>query len=180
MTIKEIAELCGVDQSTVWRWAKEPACKMQAGIAEKLDNAGHGVSADFTLDETLTIIRDGGNNKALASVLAENAIAKTAIEEIRRLHGAIEKKRSEDPQETQYAGIREFLIANLNITGCKRDFVCLSDLWRRFNEVTVSPRMDMNALLFAVGKIGLKGIRGVVNKGAFKGLYGCRMITPVW
>jgi DNA-binding MurR/RpiR family transcriptional regulator len=48
MTIKEIAELCGVDQSTVWRWAQEPACKMQAALTEKLGEAGHGKSADFT------------------------------------------------------------------------------------------------------------------------------------
>jgi predicted site-specific integrase-resolvase len=50
MTIKEIAELCGVDQSTVNRWAHDAACKMQADdglnqdiwlrITEKLEGAG--------------------------------------------------------------------------------------------------------------------------------------------
>jgi hypothetical protein len=79
MTIKEIAELCGVDQSTVNRWIHDPACKMQAGILEKLEKSGHGVSADFTLEETLTIIGEGGKNKALASLLAENAANKDAL-----------------------------------------------------------------------------------------------------
>jgi hypothetical protein len=79
MTIKEIAELCGVDQSTAWRWAQEPACKMQAGLTEKLTEAGHGKSADFTLGETLAIIGEGGGNKTLASLLAENAATKNAL-----------------------------------------------------------------------------------------------------
>jgi hypothetical protein len=43
----------------------------------------------------------------------------------------------------------------------------------------VSHRMDMNALLFAIDKIGLNGIR-VVKKGGFKGLHGCRLITADW
>ena len=76
MTVKEIAELCGVNQSTVWRWAKDPACKMQA---EKLGISGHGKSADFTLEETLAVIGEGGKNKALASLLAENAANKNAL-----------------------------------------------------------------------------------------------------
>jgi hypothetical protein len=79
MTIKEIAELCGVDQSTVNRWIHDPACKMQAGILEKLEKSGHGISADFTLEETLTVIGEGGKNKALASLLAENAANKDAL-----------------------------------------------------------------------------------------------------
>jgi hypothetical protein len=79
MTIKEIAELCAVDQSMVWRWAQEPACKMQAGLTEKLGEAGHGKSADFTLGETLAIIGEGGGRKALASLLAENAANQNAL-----------------------------------------------------------------------------------------------------
>jgi hypothetical protein len=43
----------------------------------------------------------------------------------------------------------------------------------------VSHRMDMNALLFAIDKIGLNGIR-VVKKGGFKGLHDCRLITTDW
>jgi hypothetical protein len=134
MTLKEIAELCGVDQSTIWRWAKAPVYKKQVGVNENLlqnakglvgnpgknakgladnpvqnadnlvqnakglaENLGEnaagfgkkiwlGISekleeahksgkdpAAFTLDETLAIIGEGGGNKVLAALLADNA-----------------------------------------------------------------------------------------------------------
>jgi transcriptional regulator with XRE-family HTH domain len=82
MTVKEIAELCGVDQSTVWRWAqKDDLLQNAKGITEKLEEARKSGKdpADFTLDETLTIIGEGGKNKALASLLAENAVTKNAL-----------------------------------------------------------------------------------------------------
>jgi hypothetical protein len=82
MTIKEIAELCGVDQSTVWRWAqKDDLLHFAKGITEKLEEARKSGQdpADFTLDETLAIIGEGGKNKALASLLAENAVTKNAL-----------------------------------------------------------------------------------------------------
>jgi hypothetical protein len=82
MTIKEIAELCGVDQSTVWRWAqKDDLLQNAKGITVKLGEARESGKdpADFTLDETLAIIGDGGGNKALASLLAENARNKAAL-----------------------------------------------------------------------------------------------------
>jgi hypothetical protein len=213
MTIKEIAELCRVSDQTVLNWIHRLESlnqKIWLRLSEKLKQGSPEHPSDYDLGETLEIISEGGNNKTLASLLAENAIAKTAlvtrrepsadterfekafaaivklqnrleteIKEVRRLRGAIENKRIEDPQEKQYAAIREFLIANLNITGRNRDFVYLPDLWRRFNEIMVSPRMDMNALLFAIDKIGLNGIR-VVTKGGFKGLHGCRLITTDW
>jgi predicted transcriptional regulator len=76
MTIKEIAELCGVDQSTVWRWAqKDDLLQNAKGITVKLEEARKSGKdpAAFTLEETLAIIGEGGNNKALASLLKENA-----------------------------------------------------------------------------------------------------------
>jgi predicted transcriptional regulator len=92
MTIKEIADLCGVDERTVLRWAHrlekidpnnltQSAEKISAArflqivkdIKEKLENAGHGIPADFTLEETITIIGKGGENETLASLLSENA-----------------------------------------------------------------------------------------------------------
>jgi transcriptional regulator with XRE-family HTH domain len=82
MTIKEIAELCGVDQSTVWRWAqKDDLLQNAKGITEKLEEARKSGKdpADFTLDETLTIIGTGGKNKALASLLADTAANKIAL-----------------------------------------------------------------------------------------------------
>jgi hypothetical protein len=78
MTIKEIAELCGVDERTVYRWV-EAGDKMSPGLKQKFEKSGHGVSADFTLGETLVIIRDGGKNKTLAALLAENAANKNAL-----------------------------------------------------------------------------------------------------
>jgi transcriptional regulator with XRE-family HTH domain len=67
MTVKEIADLCGVDQSTVWRWAqKDNLLHFAKGIIEKLEEARKSGKdpADFTLDETLAIIGEGGGNKA--------------------------------------------------------------------------------------------------------------------
>jgi hypothetical protein len=79
MTVKEIAELCGVDETTVQRWVKKISdCKMQSELSERLTNAGHGIPADFTLDETLAIVRAGGND-TLANLLAENAKNRDAL-----------------------------------------------------------------------------------------------------
>jgi hypothetical protein len=85
MTIKEIAELCGVSGETVRRWIHSIADPTQnvegnllqnaQGLAEKLEQAEKSgkAPANFTLEETLAIIRDGGGNKTLASLLEDNA-----------------------------------------------------------------------------------------------------------
>ena len=59
MTIKQIAELCGVDETTVCRWIvkasgeiPELSCKMQEARETKKPAA-------YTLPETLAIIRAG-------------------------------------------------------------------------------------------------------------------------
>ncbi|WP_253678582.1 BRO family protein [Treponema sp. OMZ 788] len=73
MTIKEIAELCGVDDTTILRWTRNISdCKMQSDIKSKLKKSGHGIASDFSLEETLAIIGDGGGNKTLAAMLEEN------------------------------------------------------------------------------------------------------------
>jgi predicted transcriptional regulator len=84
MTIKEIARVCGVDRVTVARWAHKltdnPVQNAQApmqnaqGIAAKLEQAEKSGKepADFTLEETLAIIRAGGND-TLAALLKDNA-----------------------------------------------------------------------------------------------------------
>jgi hypothetical protein len=93
MTIKEISELCRVDETTVQRWVKKiPDCKMQSDLSDRLVNAGHGVSADFTLEETLAIIGEGGKNKTLAALLAENAANKNAL-----VASSLSSKPSIDP-----------------------------------------------------------------------------------
>jgi len=83
MTIKEIARLCGVREQTVRNWthkaAKDPTKNLQ-GLINKLEEAEKSgtTPADYTLEETLAIIRAGGN-ETLASLLAENAANKNAV-----------------------------------------------------------------------------------------------------
>ena len=80
MTIKEIAELCGVDDTTILRWTRNISdCKMQSDIKSKLKKSGHGIASDFSLEETLAIISDGGGNKTLAALLEENSKNKNAL-----------------------------------------------------------------------------------------------------
>jgi predicted transcriptional regulator len=84
MTIKEVAELCGVTEQTVLNWTHKVADdlpKNLEGLSVKLEEARKSGKdpADFTLDETLAIIGEGGKNKALASLLAENAVNKNAL-----------------------------------------------------------------------------------------------------
>jgi DNA-binding Lrp family transcriptional regulator len=84
MTIKEIADLCGVTEQTVLNWTHKIADdlpKNLEGLSVKLEEARKSGKdpADFTLDETIAIIGEGGGNKTLASLLAENAMNKNAV-----------------------------------------------------------------------------------------------------
>jgi hypothetical protein len=59
--------------------ANDPAKNWQ-GLVIKLEEAEKsGKAADFTLDETLAIIGEGGGNKTLAALLAENAASKDKL-----------------------------------------------------------------------------------------------------
>ncbi|HET6499047.1 MAG TPA: helix-turn-helix domain-containing protein [Coriobacteriia bacterium] len=83
MTIKQIAELCGVGEQTVRDWIKAGTATGSAApeivsASLKLSEAGHGRPAMLDLPETLAIIRAGGNN-TLADLLADNARRKPAI-----------------------------------------------------------------------------------------------------
>ena len=85
MTVKEIAELCGVDKTTVYRWVEHDnflSCKMQLrkSILEQIQNGSPEVPADFSLEETLAIIRDGGKNETLAALLEETQNLETALQ----------------------------------------------------------------------------------------------------
>jgi hypothetical protein len=80
MTVKEIAELCGVDARTIYRWAeKAESLNDKMSLRNKTGEGSPENPADFTLEETLAIIGEGGKNKALASLLAENAANKNAV-----------------------------------------------------------------------------------------------------
>lgn len=71
MTNKEISELCKVDLRTVQLWAKKVGEKISS-IGEKISSSTSTYPADFTLPETIAIIRAGGND-TLADLLAQNA-----------------------------------------------------------------------------------------------------------
>ena len=91
MTIKEIAELCGVDDTTILRWTRNISdCKMQSDIKSKLKKSGHGIASDFSLEETLAIIGDGGGNKTLAALLEENSKNKNALSIAGSGNGAVQ------------------------------------------------------------------------------------------
>jgi transcriptional regulator with XRE-family HTH domain len=81
MTIKEIAELCGVDRHTVERWAHKLTdgegflnhkMLLRNSIRDRLNQGSPEIPSTFTLDETLAIIGEGGGNKTLASLLADS------------------------------------------------------------------------------------------------------------
>lgn len=72
MTIKQIAEVANVDESTIRRWADKASGKMP-DISGKMHKAREtSVAADFSVSEVVAIVRAGGN-RTLADLLAENA-----------------------------------------------------------------------------------------------------------
>jgi DNA-binding transcriptional MerR regulator len=84
MTIKEIAELCGVEDRTVRYWINNEKFlkvnfSLRNRIKKKLEGGSPEHPSDYDLEETLAIIGEGGGNKALASLLAENAANKNAL-----------------------------------------------------------------------------------------------------
>lgn len=84
MTIKEIAELCGVEERTVRSWCHgkrflRENFSLRNIIVKKLEKGSPEKPSDFSLDETLAIIGDGGGNKTLAALLEENSKNKNAL-----------------------------------------------------------------------------------------------------
>jgi hypothetical protein len=65
MTIKQVAEICGVDERTVKGWIKKASDKMP-GLSDKLsDSEISKVASEYNLDETCAIIEQGmGKNAA--------------------------------------------------------------------------------------------------------------------
>lgn len=79
ITTKEIAELCKVDERTIRRWVEIASDKM-SGLSDKMSEAFKSkVLSDFTLTETIAIIRAGGND-TLADLLSQNAKGETKKE----------------------------------------------------------------------------------------------------
>ena len=85
MTVKEIAELCGVEDRTVRNWCHgerflKENFSLRNAIVEKLSNGSPEVPADFSLEEMLSIIRDGGKNETLAALLEKERNLTTALQ----------------------------------------------------------------------------------------------------
>ena len=85
MTIKEISELTGKSHQTMGRWIKLSISKMDT-IKSKMDKGNTSNPANFNLDETICIIKSGGNN-LLADLLLHNA------QEKENLPAVIEEKQ---------------------------------------------------------------------------------------
>jgi DNA-binding transcriptional MerR regulator len=79
MNIKEIAEITNVNKTTVQRWFKKiPDAKRIEIDAKCIESIKSQKPADFTLDETIEIIKAGGNN-TLADLLLENSKMKNSL-----------------------------------------------------------------------------------------------------
>ena len=70
MNIKEIAKLTGKCETTIRRWIT--SAKMAEASAKMAEAKKTQIPADFTLEETIEIVKAGGN-ETLANLLAENA-----------------------------------------------------------------------------------------------------------
>lgn len=77
MTVKQIAEAVGKDETSVRRWVKKAAGKMTA-ITGKMTASTSTHPADYTLDETIQII-ESGMGKNAAAIFRQNAETSTAI-----------------------------------------------------------------------------------------------------
>lgn len=79
MTLEQIAELTGKTPRTIRNWISTKAKlkpEVFSGLSAKISDAEKSKKrAEFTLDETLDIVRAGGND-TLAELLKENAKAK--------------------------------------------------------------------------------------------------------
>jgi hypothetical protein len=166
MTIKEIAELCGAkSEQTVKNWAHkigdDPAKNWQ-GLAVKLAEAEKSGKdpADFTLDETLAIIGEGGGNKALASLLAENAMSKNAlavqgaqgvISLFTRLNDMLEHQSRllDDPKKAAYEELEAFVQKNLEVDEKRIYTVPVWHLYNAYCKTTEHP-LSQHDLTFKI------------------------------
>lgn len=80
MTIKQISELTGKTERTIRQWVRTPSEKISgieseiiSSVSEKISGSGKTKKpAEFSLEETLAIVKAGGN-ETLASLLKDNA-----------------------------------------------------------------------------------------------------------
>lgn len=72
MTIKQIAELTGKSNRRVQEWAQSIGAKT-ASIGAKTASIKRNSPADFTLEETISIMKAGGVSESMISLLRDNA-----------------------------------------------------------------------------------------------------------
>jgi transcriptional regulator with XRE-family HTH domain len=145
MTIREIAELCGVRRRTVELWAgKEDFLSenfsLRNRILEKLEQGSPEKPSKYNLEETLAIIGEGGGNKTLASLLEENAVNKDTLAKGRYLtrHYAAHVKPAAEAADKVYALQNKYRdtdkVAKADVGVL---FECASTLKRYYNETVI-------------------------------------------
>jgi predicted transcriptional regulator len=154
MTIKEIAGLCGVSDQTVLNWIHKLESlnqKIWLRISEKLEKGSPEHPSDYDLGETLEIISEGGGNKALASLLGENAINKNAVavraahpfsaQKMEELAGLMEqvKKRLEDPRDAAYRELETWIGKTLEVETKPIHRVYIHQLWHAYTKIAQNP-----------------------------------------
>lgn len=94
MTVKEIAEAVGKEERTIQRWVKKSAeifTDNMAAISDKMSASSPSKPADYTLEETCTIIETGMGKNA-ADLYRMSAKAKPSTDDrINRLEAITEK-----------------------------------------------------------------------------------------
>ena len=203
MTIKEIAGLCGAETHTIRNWVnKKDFLKenftLRNSILEKLSHGSPENPSDYNLEETIAIIGEGGKNKTLAALLAENAANKDKLaartmgsdEFVKEISGLIalnkkilaqmeNSKQLPSPQDAAYGELAQFVIDNLAITGDKYDHVYVESLYesyqRQVNHV-LSKRVFMYKICLDNPQINVKK----VGKSTWSELTGCSERKPKW
>lgn len=101
MTIKQIAAVANVTEKTVRSWIQKASVKLPQISGKTTEARRKGKPAAFTLEETIAIVRAGGN-QTLADLLLQNARQTERqyrvnrlpngkqLEELRRIYGNAE------------------------------------------------------------------------------------------
>ena len=100
MTIKEIASEANVTEKTLRGWIVKASVKLPKLSGKTTEARRTGVAADFTLEETIAIVRAGGN-ETLADLLAMNAASS-----VRGLQVSNQRNRAKLPSGAQLKEIR--------------------------------------------------------------------------
>jgi hypothetical protein len=136
MTIKEIAELCGVEDHTVRNWSKNVNCGKNFGSLQNLDSigeSGHGKAADLPPETAAAIVRAGGR-EVLAALLEENTRNKDALvvrdappavvgvfanftRHLEKAEALIERQSAllDDPRKAAYDELEKFVNENVAV-----------------------------------------------------------------